>query len=81
MFRFRDYGHFAKDCPNMRAADSEEPKKMHQVMNTEEDRTCQLFTGETCNSLPRADSEGMTQQLNKEGIRMKDCNFSLKQKL
>ena len=43
--------HFAKDCPNIKTADSFQPKQMQQLMNTEEvDRSLQPFTDETYNS-------------------------------
>ena len=29
------YGHFAKDCPNMKAPDSTQPDQMQQLMDTE----------------------------------------------
>ena len=45
---------------------------MQQLINTEEeDRSVQLFTGETYNSLTKVVSEVLIQQLNQQMVRMK----------
>ena len=57
-FRRREYDHFKKDCANMKAADHGQPEEMQHLISTEEeDRSLQLFAGETYNSLTKEVSD------------------------
>ena len=69
----RECDHFAKDCSNMKAADNSnsQAQQIKWLMDTEENMTLKLFTGETYISLCKAGSENIIQQLSLKGGRMK----------
>ena len=59
-FKCREYDHFAKACPNITVTDEVQREQIQQMPDSEEPKTTlNILTGETYDSLTRANLEEM----------------------
>ena len=64
-FKCREYGHFAKDCPNISETEKEQSEQIQQMLNLEEDKTAlKVLMTDIYANLIRENSEETIDHLN-----------------